>query len=63
MHFLLKIDSHSAVGANDLVGTNSCVGAHIAARIRNANISGIVTHAVMGALVRGCDQFAQKFLV
>ena len=63
MNFFLQVHSQGAVRTNDFIRTHSCVGAHIAARIGNANISRVVTYAMMRALDRGRHQSAQEFLV
>src|SRR5215469_5055436 len=48
--FFLEIDADAAVRANDLVGTNTCVGGHIAAGVSDANISRIVANGVVCSL-------------
>ena len=56
MYFLLQINAHGPVRANDFIGTDACVGAHIAAGIRDANISRVVADGVVSAFDRCCDQ-------
>ena len=61
--FFLQIDTYGTVRADDFVGTNTCVSGHIAARVRDANISRIVADGVMGSLNSRGNQCTQKLLV
>src|SRR5215472_10362410 len=53
--FLLKVNPHGAINANDFVGAHSGVGRNIAVGVRNANIRGIVANNVLRALDSGGD--------
>jgi hypothetical protein len=62
VNFLLQVDPQRAVGADDLVGTNTCVRAHITTGVRNANIGWIVSDAMVCPL-DGCGhQFSEELL-
>jgi hypothetical protein len=63
MNFFLKINAHYPVRADDLIGTHSGVGGHIATPVRNANIGGIVTDGVVGTFNGRVDQRTQELLV
>ena len=41
--FLLKIDSHGAVDADDFVGADSGVGGNVATGVRNAYVGGVMS--------------------
>ena len=53
--FLLKVNPHGAINADDFVGAHSGVGRNIAVGVRNANIRGIVANNVLRALDSGRD--------
>lgn len=60
--FFLEVDSRSAVRPDDLISAHARVLRNVAARIRNANVSRVVTHSVMRSFLRGGDQLFKKFL-
>src|ERR1700741_4614939 len=63
MNFFLKINTYGPVRADHFVGTKTCVGGQIAARIRDANIGWIVADGVVGSLDSGRDQRPQELLM
>ena len=56
VNFFLKIDADGAVSANDLVGADASAGSNVAAGVRDADVGGVVTDDVMGALDGCCDE-------
>ena len=54
--FLLKVNPHGAINADDFVGAHSGVGRNIAVGVRNADVCGIVANHVLGALDSGRDK-------
>jgi hypothetical protein len=61
VNFLLQVHSRAAVGADNFVRAYAGVRGHIAAGIRNADVSGFVTNNVVSALDRCSNQVLQKF--
>ena len=57
VNFFLKIDADGAVSANDLVGADASARSNVAAGVRDADVGGVVTDDVMGAL-DGCGDEA-----
>jgi hypothetical protein len=43
MNFLLEIDAHGAVNADNFVGADTCFWGNVAARVRDFHVCGIVT--------------------
>jgi hypothetical protein len=53
VNFFLKIDADGAVSANDLIGADAIARSNVAAGVRDADVGGVVTDDVLGAL-DGC---------
>jgi hypothetical protein len=62
MDFLLKIDAHSTVAANNLIGANAGIRRNVPTGIRNSNVGRNITDRMMSALDGGDNEASGKFL-